>query len=619
MDYKKLGFKAGVEIHQQLDTHKLFCNCNSEVKKTDPEGNFNRRLHATASELGTFDRASLQETQARRSFEYNYYLDTDCLVELDEEPPHEINPDALQTVIQISMLLGAEPVDELHVMRKEVVDGSNTAGFQRTILASMEGKIDSPEGQIAIPFICLEEDAARIEERGSELARYRIDRLGIPLVEIATSPDIKNPKHGGEVAAMIGKVLRSCKIKRGLGTIRQDVNVSIRDGARVEIKGVQSLDMIPTILEQEVNRQLALVEIREELKKRKASKSSIKPNPTDLSSIFKKTECKILKGKTVLGIKLENFAGLVGKEIAKDRRLGTEFSDHAKVKASVKGIFHSDELPKYGITQADVDQICKKLNCKKNDSFVLVGHDKKKVCEDAISAVVNRAQQCFIGVPKETRRALEEGNSSYMRPLPGASRMYPETDVPPVVITDQLLKNVKSNLPELVHKKEDRFVKSYKLSRQLAAEVVDSGWADLFEKSVKELKIEPSVAANALTSETSALRREGIEVDNLTDEQIYSVFNALSKKKISKEAIPEIFTALVQGKTLETSLKKTGGKVSGDDLDKIVQKIVKSNQTLIKQQGDRAFQPLMGLVMKEVRGKVDGALVAKALKKHLKK
>ena len=257
-DYKKLGLKCGLEIHQQIDTKKLFCGCPSLLRKDEPNFIIKRKLHAVAGESGEIDIAAKHETSLNREFHYQGY-DTICLVELDEEPPHQINSEALKITLQIALLLNCKIFPITQIMRKTVVDGSNTSGFQRTVLIARDGYIETSEGKVGIESICLEEDASRIIDRKEGVATYRLDRLGIPLIEIATAPEIKSPSQAKETALQLGDILRSCKIKRGLGTIRQDVNVSISGGARIEIKGFQDIKNIEKAIEQEVKRQQSLI------------------------------------------------------------------------------------------------------------------------------------------------------------------------------------------------------------------------------------------------------------------------------------------------------------------------------------------------------------------------
>ncbi|MCE5295524.1 MAG: Glu-tRNA(Gln) amidotransferase subunit GatE, partial [Euryarchaeota archaeon] len=256
---------VGIEIHQQLNTNKLFCSCPCDL--IEEEGaTILRRLRPSQSELGEIDRAVLAQAARKMSFRYQSPRSRCCLVEADEEPPHDADADAMQATLIVSEMTGCKVVDEVHFMRKIVIDGSNTSGFQRTALVAIDGKIDINGKKVAIQSVCLEEDAARkVETKGSEIT-YRLDRLGIPLIEIATGPDMHDPEEVKDVAIRIGSILRATKmVKRGLGTIREDLNVSIPNGARVEIKGAQDLKLLPTYVEREIERQSGLLKIRDEL------------------------------------------------------------------------------------------------------------------------------------------------------------------------------------------------------------------------------------------------------------------------------------------------------------------------------------------------------------------
>lgn len=260
IDYKKLQFKAGLEIHQQLDSSKLFCNCPSVLRKDEPDFEIKRKLHAVAGEEGEIDVAAKHQAELDKEFVYQGYEDTTCLVELDEEPPHEINKEALKIAIQIALLMNMKIIPLTQIMRKTVIDGSNTSGFQRTVLVAINGHIETSGGEVRIESLFLEEDAARIIERGQKREIYRLDRLGIPLVEVVTAPDLKNAEHAKEVALQIGDILRSCKVKRGIGTIRQDINISIRGENRVEIKGMQDMQIFIKAIEKEIERQKKLLD-----------------------------------------------------------------------------------------------------------------------------------------------------------------------------------------------------------------------------------------------------------------------------------------------------------------------------------------------------------------------
>ncbi|MFW9800655.1 MAG: Glu-tRNA(Gln) amidotransferase subunit GatE, partial [Candidatus Thorarchaeota archaeon] len=359
--YRDIGLMVGLELHQQLDTaRKLYCHCPTVVRDDAPHGGFVRRLRPTQSEMGAVDPAALFEFQQQKRFYYEYYNDTTCLVEADEEPPHNLGEESIDVGLIMANFLGSNPVDEIHPMRKIVIDGSNTTGFQRTCIIATGGRVLVGNKEIGIQTICLEEDAARkiSEDDKRNMRIYRLDRLGIPLVEVATAPDIQTPEEAQETALAIGLLLRSTgRVKRGLGSIRQDVNVSINGGAVIEIKGFQQLDMLAELVRLEALRQERLLEIRDALSDRGITRDDLDGSIHDVSRIFSDTGSKILKkavksGGTVMAANLPGFAGLVGKEVQPGRRLGTEFSDHAKFWSGVGGIFHTDELPGHGISKA---------------------------------------------------------------------------------------------------------------------------------------------------------------------------------------------------------------------------------------------------------------------------
>lgn len=620
-DYKALGLKAGLEIHQQLDTgEKLFCGSPTVLRDIkDSNFEFSRYLRPVQSEMGAVDRAALEEVKLTKKFIYKAY-DTTCLVEYDEEPPGELNQEALNYTLLIARMLNMDIVDELYTMRKIVIDGSNTSGFQRTALVATNGSLDSKAGKVGIDVLCLEEEAAqKIEDRGDSVV-YSLDRLGIPLVEIGTAPDIVSPEHAREVAEQIGMILRSTgMVKRGLGTIRQDINISIARGARVEIKGVQALELIETIVEREVERQVNLLGIKRELNEIKASASD---KIIDATSVFKNTSSKViqkaLKGGVVYAANLPGFAGSVGKEIQSGRRLGTEFSERAK-KTGVGGIFHTDELPNYGITQDEVEALRKAVDAEEKDCVVMVA-DAKERARAALEAVIIRAREALEGIPEETRRALPDGNSAYMRPLPGAARMYPETDVPPVVIAEERIEGIK--LPELIEERGARYMKQFSLNEELASQIARSGNFALFERIMLEV---PKASATSVvrTVETVLyeLEKEKAAVNNITEEHLMQLFRLQSEGKIPNEAIADILKTIA-GKpelSIEEAARTLGIGVEKGELEAAIDRLIESRMDFIREKGLDSVGPLMGVVMKEFRGKVSGQEVSRILKEKIRR
>jgi len=473
MDYQKLGFKCGLEVHQQLEGKKLFCSCDTRNSDQEPDVKFERRLRAVAGETGEVDIAAKHEMQKGKKFIYEADSDDTCLVEYDEEPPHELNKQALETTIKIALMLNAKIVDEIQVMRKTVVDGSNVSGFQRTALVAQDGYIQTSLGQIKIPTICLEEEAAQKLEESNSHVRYKLDRLGIPLIEIATSADIKNNEHAKEVVAYIGMVLRSVGVKRGLGTIRQDVNVSINKGARTEIKGFQDLRSIPKVIDHEINRQLNL----------------IKQN--------------------------------------------------------------------------------KKLN-------------------------------------KEVRKVEKDFTTSFLRPLPGAARLYPETDVKPVTIDKKYIEKFKKQLPKLLTHKEEDLEKKYKIAKDLAKELIGN---DIFEALVKKYnKIEPQIIAHTLINIPKEINtRFKEDISKLDKEHFDEVLDYLNKGKIAKEAIIDLLVKKIKNEKIE--LEEFTG-ISIKEIEEDIKKLIDEKKGL-------NIGAYMGILMGKYRGKIDGKKIMELLKKYV--
>ncbi|MDP6600274.1 MAG: Glu-tRNA(Gln) amidotransferase subunit GatE [Candidatus Woesearchaeota archaeon] len=471
INYSKLGFKCGLEIHQQLEGKKLFCSCSTINSDKEPDVRFERRLRAVAGETGEIDIAAKHEMQKGKKFIYDADSNDTCLIEYDEQPPNELNKQALETTLKLALLLNAKIADEIQVMRKTVVDGSNVAGFQRTALIATGGFIETSKGKVRIPIICLEEEAAQKLEDGKEFVKYRLDRLGIPLIEIATDADIKNNEHAKEVAAHIGMVLRSVPgMKRGLGTIRQDVNVSIKDGARTEIKGFQDLKSIPKVIEYEIKRQL---------------------NATKLK--------------------------------------------------------------------------------------------------------------------QEVRKAEPDFTTSFLRPMPGADRLYPETDVRPVTIDKRYIEKLKKYLPKLLAHKEEDLEKKYKITKELAKELLGN---EIFEALVKKFnKIEPQIIAHTLINIPKEIKtRFKEDISKLDKEHFEEVLDYLNKGKIAKEAVVDLLIKKIKNEKID--LEKFAG-ISLKEIEKDIKKLIDGKKGL-------NIGAYMGILMGKYRGKVDGKKVMELLKKFVK-
>jgi len=482
VDYKKLGFKCGLEIHQQLDTNKLFCNCPSVLRSDEPDFIVTRKLHAVAGEAGEVDIAAAFQAVKDKEFVYQGYDDTTCLVELDEEPPHDINPDALKIALQIALLLDCKIQPITQIMRKTVIDGSNTSGFQRTVMIARDGFVETSNGRVGVDAVFLEEDAARPVSKdkasqGENQIVYRLDRLGIPLVEIATKPDIKSPEQAKEVALHIGDILRSCKVKRGIGTIRQDVNMSIRGGKRVELKGMQDMRIFLNVLENEITRQRKLLS----------------------------------QGKKV---------------------------------------------------------------------------------------------------EMEVRNSIGDGSTEFLRPMPGAARMYPETDLPLLKISRDFINEAKRNLPKLRSEEAAELEKSG-LNNDMIKLLFKQNKLSEFKELLKVIDSPQLVAKVLLMYPKEVAKREGISVKKTEERLNFGVLSfvleSVRKKKISESDIKGVLEKVAKGEAMKDAVKVE--KVAVKDIENKIRNIIKSKPGL----NANAY---MGLIMKEFKGKIDGSQAMKTIKKY---
>ncbi len=608
INYKKLGLKCGLEVHQQLNTGKLFCPCPSELNENQPEFTIQRYLKASAGESGEIDIAAKHEMLKNIHFIYEGNIDTSCLVELDEEPPHHLNKAALKNCLMLCKLFKMHPLDEIHVMRKVVVDGSNTSGFQRTALVALHGTV--PGSKIKIDTLCLEEDACRNSGESENARKFRLDRLGIPLLEIATAPDITSPIEAQQVASSIGTALRSLPdVKRGIGTIRQDVNVSIKGGNRVEIKGAQDLELIPTIIEYEMQRQSILLGIA-----KKSAKILKSPEPTmkDLTKLFQKTASKLIKSsldqkKGVFGIQIPGAKGILGTELQPNKRIATDISEYNAVIHGVKGLLHGDELPNYGITESEVSEVTKNLGCNSTDSFILVLSTKEKA-QLLLASAWARLQQLCSGVPKEVRKANPDATSSFLRPMPGSNRMYPETDLSPIRIDPKEFKSLKT--PALVSDIKKQLTKQG-LSEDLANLLIRESKVDIFNTALKSFtSLKPAFIVDILVSIPRDVKRtHHIDTEKITDNTFLTILKALDSQEITKNAVPNLFEKAIKGLDISQEISKQSDNIiTGKEIENTLRQIIKDHPGV-------SVGGIMGLAMKKFGNAVPGSQIATLLKK----
>ena len=615
------GLLVGLEIHQQLAcSTKLFCSC-PPIKSEVLPYHFERRLRPAQSETGGVDPAAVFEFSKGKSNKYFWSPESSCLVDADEEPPHPLSSEGLESALLVAKTLHSNVVDEVHVMRKIVIDGSNTGGFQRTAVIGLGGSIDVGEERVGVQSVTLEEDAARILGEDSTSRHFALDRLGVPLVEVALDPIRGDPELVGKVALYLGRVLRSTgRVARGLGTIRQDLNVSLSGGKVVEVKGVQKLNLLPRVVEYERARQSALASVAAELRERKFR--TVSCGTSDVTEEARNWGSKILsekvaEGGKVVAVTARGLKGLLGWEPVPGFRLGKEVAEVARAN-SLGGVIHSDEFERQGINQQEESLLRTLTGAGENDAIVLLAGPSEQV-EACVPQVVERLKGAVSGVPAETRAATDSGETRYLRPRPGSQRMYPETDIPNIGVTKRMLVELDKLVPRNWEARVSKLANTHGLSEDMALKLYDSELDGEFEALARQLKLEPSVVASVLVDLPVRLAREGVPEAALRMEVLEDVLRSVARGDIAKEAIPDVLKAVGAGNGDVGDAISSLGLERADEskIRVVIESVLLRNAELVREKGDAAFAPLMGEAMKELRGRADGAVVARILRKEL--
>lgn len=592
------NLKIGLEIHIQLDTGKLFCPCRCDISNSGTN-TFTRTLYPTSGELGKTDRAALFELSRGRLFEYAI-TGNSCLVEMDEEPPHEMNGEAVKVALSLAVALNCQVFPEVFVMRKIVVDGSNTTGFQRTSLVGVDGKIDVDSRKIGITAICLEEDSARKLSQEGGRVNYSLDRLGIPLVEISTDPDIKTPEEAMDVAREIGYMAASTgMVRQGAESIRQDVNMSLGYG-RVEIKGVSRLSLIREVIVNEMERQTNLSDAVSILKER-GNWNPTSLSPVDVSDMFMKSESKIIAGslkrkEKIIAFTLRHLKGLLKKE---KFRVGREIADALKP-YGIMGILHGDELPGYGIGNDLIKKVIDRLKLGSDDSFALVGvpegHEK-----EVMETVKERIEKLLSLDFSETRAANTDGTTSFLRPLPGRERMYPETDIPTFRVSEELLAEVRREAPKSFEEQVQILSAKYSISKQDVSTIIRNGNRESLVKISKF--VEPKLAARILIHTIPQIEKDlSVTVDKGQVELLAKELSSRDWVRFSIEpALRLIYTEKMNIK--EVMADRRIVPLSREEIVKLLRKIsgegVKLNKNSVilelKKRSERPFDPVLAM------------------------
>jgi glutamyl-tRNA(Gln) amidotransferase subunit E len=617
-DYAALGFKSGLEIHQQLLTEKkLFCRCPAARYSDHFDAEILRHMRPTLSELGEYDGTALMEFKTRKEIIYQIQRDTVCTYEMDDTPPFALNSEALDIALEIGMMYGCSMVDEIHIARKQYLDGSIPTGFQRTTIVGVSGSIPYKNRQIGILQLGLEEDACREVSDAGHRRVYLTDRLGMPLVETVTAPDMRTPQEVAEVGDILRKLVRSTgKVRTGGGAARQDVNVSVAGGTRIEIKGVPRIPNIPLLTYNEAMRQYNLLLLRDELHQRGITATTFATKTETVTKLLRKTRYQpirnaIADGLVVNCVLLRGFHGLLRWKTQTDTFFSREISDRVRVVAcltTLPNIIHSDS-PSETLSSSEWQTLRKSLGACDEDTLVAVWGSTQDAATGASETVI-RAREATIGVPSETRQALLDGTNGFERILPGPDRMYPDTDLPPLRITGERLQRLRTSIPEPYWERERRY-RAMGVPDDLVPSLSISPYAALFARAVETMHVPAVLAAETLVHFPKRVRKRLRRQPAFTIELLEEVLRAICDGTLAREGIPGVLMAVAEGTTFQRG--ELPPPCQPGQLHAIIEECRAELATTRMRCQGKANEYFMGIIMRRVRGRIPGRIVAEQI------
>ncbi len=610
-DYVRIGFKSGLEIHQQLLTQKkLFCRCPAGLYSDIFHAEILRHMRPTLSELGEYDGTALMEFKTHKEIIYRINRETVCTYEMDDTPPFELDEEALDIALGIGLLYNCSMVDEIHIARKQYLDGSIPTGFQRTTILGVNGWIPFRDRRIDIVQLALEEDACReVSDIGHQRV-YLTDRLGMPLIETVTAPQMNTPQEITEVGEILRRLTRSTgRVRTGIGAARQDVNVSVHGGTRIEIKGVPRLPMIPLLTYNEAMRQFNLLRLRAELHRRGITPDTFTSHSEDVTRFVRKTRYQpireaIASGKIVKCVNLIGFKGLLHWQTQTDTYFSREIADRVRVIAcltTLPNIVHSDSLTDT-LATSEWQNVRRAVDAGNEDAVVLVWGDKVDA-ETGAKEIAIRASEASLGIPSETRQALSDGTNGFERILPGPNRMYPDTDLPPKKITDERLATLKTQLPEYFWERQAWYRKLGVPADCIEALSI-SRYAILFKKLVTEDRIDPKIAAVVLIQYPKRLRKKNVPIEKLSPDLMEKVLLMHKEGRITREGLLDLLTVTARnGDVHDENLPNIP---SLEEVKAVVESAVSETVKLAVSGDQQRWKVSMRLAMAFLKGRYPG-------------
>ncbi len=626
--YHEIGMKSGLEIHQQLLTrHKLFCHCPAGIYNRAWDTEILRHMRPTLSELGEYDGTALMEFKTRKQIVYRINHQTVCTYEFDDTPPFMINEEAVDIALEVTLLLGCSLVSELHITRKQYLDGSIPTGFQRTTILGVNGRIPYNGGHIDIRQLGLEEDSCReVSDHGHERI-YITDRLGMPLIETVTEAQMHTPQAVTDVAEILRYLVRATgKVRTGPGAARQDVNVSVRGGSRCEIKGVCSIRCIPELVHNEAFRQAALLEIRNILRQQGITEKTFTWSAKDLSDVITSPPVAAIlearrQGGNLSGVLIRGFDDVLANPLGPGRTGADEIADRVRVIACLDSrpnilAFHSGKISEYPLLERRVRET---MQAAENDAVILVWGPERDV-RTATEEIIIRAREFCIGVPEETRQPMPDNTTRFERILPGADRMYPDTDLPPKRVDDGRVERISAALPEPPWKRRQRYLADG-LHEDLARLMAVSPFAPVYDRTRESCpKLKPAGIASVLVRDLRGLARTGLPISKLDHDFLLSLFQLLDRGRIRWGAILMLITRRLRGEELaiEAMIRKNNLTPAPDpEIRKAIEHALSQAATSQFATDAARTRHVIGQVMYALPGRIDGCRLADLVRRHM--
>jgi glutamyl-tRNA(Gln) amidotransferase subunit E len=646
IDYADVGLIAGLEVHQQLLTErKMFCHCPAHHYTDTHDGEVLRHMRPTLSELGEYDGTALMEFKTRKNIIYLLHEENVCTYEMDDTPPFLVNQQAVDVAIEECLMLGCDIVDEVHIARKQYLDGSIPTGFQRTAIVGVNGRLPFRGREISITQVSVEEDSCREVSDQGHLIVWRTDRLGMPLIETVTGPDLRTPEEVAEAILLVGRVCRSTgHVRVGLGASRQDVNVSVRGGRRVEIKGVPKAGWAPKLVHGEAVRQVNMLKLREELHRRGfTAPAAIAVEQADVTDLFASSEFSQLRRESweqwvkeekrrpgfelgagafvVKGVRLKNLAGTLSWPSQPDLTFSHELAGRVRVISGLDQapiLLSGEKWPDYRGALQELRRVRARLHCNPEDAAVVVWGPEED-CRTAADEIRLRYADATNGVPNETRQPFEDGSTDFERILPGPDRMYPDTDSPPTVVTRERVANLRAQLAEEPWHREERYRKAG-VPAATSHYLIRRGGAALVDRVVKDCGADLRRACFLFGERLVGMRRAGVGVDRIPAGRWCEFFRALSQRPVLFEARDVLVRRMAENpdETVAQILEKHGfNEDPGEWRSRLTQRISEAAQAAYRRDASLVRRLAMGRMMMLLLGKVPASQVAEALQNQM--